>query len=420
MPLPATFAALRHRNYRWFFAGQFVSLIGSWMQGTAQQWLVVLLASRDGASSDANYYLGLATAVGSLPMLAGALVGGLVADRLPKRAIILAMQVCQGLLAVGMAYLVATGRATLNHVLLFSALLGLTNVFDIPARQAFVIEMVGKEDLHNAIGLNSSLFNASRIVGPAIAGLLIARLGGNGEFDALARCFLVNGLSYIAVIVGLMAMRGDFSARAVGKESPLVQLREAGRYFRDSRPALLLVTLMAAFSVLMTADWVLLPSLAHFTLGADAPQFGFLMAVKGAGALVGALTVATLARSPHRGAVLIAASLLTPALSLCLALSRSYPLSCVILLLEGMAVVCFMATANSLQQTAVPDALRGRVMGVQAWINMGLTPVGSAWAGALAQRTSAPVAVATGALLMLAVGGFLALRFPELRRTEPT
>lgn len=413
-----TFAALRHHNYRLFFGGQLCSLIGSWMQMTAQSWLVTLLA---GGPKSAGYWLGLVSTVGALPMLFGSIFGGVVADRYARRTIIVCAQAAQGLLALGLALLVATGAVQLWHLPLFACLLGITNVFDIPARQSFVVEMVGKEDLPNAIGLNSSLFNTARVVGPTVATLLIAALSRSvGETKATAYCFLVNGLSYGAVIVSLLRMRGDFSPRAAGKESPLRQLREAASYLRDSPAALSLLALLVSSTLFLTAEWVLLPSLARFTLGADARRFGTLMMLKGLGALVAALTVATLSAAGKRGRMLTLAALTWPLSALAIALSRRYDLTCVLLPLLGFSVVTCLTTANTLLQTSTPDALRGRVMGVHAFILMGLTPIGSYWAGWVAGRADAPTAVALGSVAALIVAVGVIVRFPALRRADHT
>ena len=407
------------------------------MQNTAQGWLVVLLAT-PGVSlaqaaggridphgeAQANLYLGLIATAGSLPVLFGSLYGGVVADRASRRTIIMVAQAAQGCLALLMSGLIAQGHIQIWHVVVLAALLGVSNVFDIPARQSFVVEMVGKEDLPNAIALNSSIFNAARAFGPAAAGLLLAAFSHSRPEVALARCFLFNGLSYLAVIAGLFLMRGDFRAkqRDGAAPSPLTSLREVYAYLDTHRPALLLFALVAVFSVFTAPYWVLLPSLARFTLHIDGRGFGILMSASGAGALVGALTIATTSEYAHKGRVLTGASLLFPLLLIALSQSRNFALSCGLLVTTGFTIICFLATANTLLQTSVPDSLRGRIMSVYSLILIGLTPVGSLWAGAMARIADAPTIIAVGASVVALAALATAIRYPRFRtmgRTLP-
>lgn len=431
--LPRTFTALRHPNFRLFYFGQLISVIGSWMQNTAQGWLVVLLASQaaiavqgTGAASrgegQANLYLGIIAAAGSVPMLFGALYGGIIADRYSKKRILLCTQTALMCLALGLSALIASGQARIGHVIAYALLTGIVNVFDIPARQSFVVDMVGKDDLPNAIALNSALFNAARAFGPAVAGLLIAAFKSGNEAFALAMCFLYNGLSYVAVLTSLLRMRGDFAPKSSGRASPLAQIQEVKDYLLEKRAALLLVILVMTFSVFVAPYFILLPSLARFTLGVDAQGFGTLMSCQGAGALCGALTVATLSEHPRKGRILTAASLVFPVLLLLLSVSRVYLLSCALIACIGFTMITFLSNANALLQTSTPDHLRGRIMGVYSLILMGMTPVGSLWAGLVANKAGAPTAVAVGALIMGAVTLFTAIRYPRFRgmgRTLP-
>jgi len=406
------------------------------MQVTAQQWLVVLLAAPNvtlaqaaagsgiGADAEAraNQYLGIIATASALPVLLVSVYGGMVADRYPKRGVILVTQACQMLLAFALAGLLFGGHVAVWHVVLLAGLAGLVNAFDVPARQAFVVEMVGKEDLGNAIALNSGIFNAARTVGPALAGVLIAVLSRLGTTTALAQCFLLNGLSFLAVIAGLLAMHGGGIATratapaAEGRLRPREQIAEVVRYLRTHRAALLLVLLVATTSVLSVPYFVLLPSLARFTLGVDARGFGLLLSCQGIGATIGALSVASRGEAASRGRVLCAASVGFSALLLLLALSRSYPVSCVLVGLIGFGTISFLATANGLLQTSVPDGLRGRMMAVYAMILMGMTPVGSLWAGWVARWGGAPLAIGLGAALSLAAALFVTLRYPAFRQ----
>ena len=418
MPLPATFAPLRHRNYRLYFTGQFFSLVGSWMQETGRAWLVTLLAAQAapthaGAERLASYYLGMLLTVGSLPMLFGSLFGGVIADRVSKKTLIYGSQSAQMILSLLMAILVASGRAQVSHVFLFALLIGLTNVVDMPARQAFVVELVGKEDLAGAVGLNASLFNGSRMLGPALAGILIGAMGGQGE-RAIAICFALNGFSFLTLLLGLFLMRGDFSAKTGRKEPPLDQLREIQGYLKTDAPVRTLLLLLACYSIFTVGDWALTPSLARFTLHADARGFGLITSLKGVGAWLGALAVATMARSSHRVRVLKVAAVVSPLIQLAIALSGRFWLAAILMPLNGFAVVSFLATANGLLQTSTPGALRGRMMGVHAFLMMGLNPVGGLFIGTLAQKTSAGAAMATGATIALACSFAVVLRSPEL------
>ncbi len=434
---PRTFAALRHRNFRLFYIGQLISLIGSWMQNTAQGWLVVLLALPPGASltqatggaqanspaeAQANLYLGMIAIAGSLPILFGSLYGGVIADRYSKRAIIVWAQSAQMLIALAMAGLIALGHIEIWHVIALAALIGVSNVFDIPARQSFVVEMVGRDDLPNAIALNSSIFNAARAFGPALAGLLIAAFRGRGEITSLAWCFGLNGVSYIAVLIGLFLMRGDFAPKNAGgpQATPLESVREVWAYLLDKRPALLLIVLVAAFSIFNAPYFVLLPSLARFTLHADAGRFGFLASCQGIGALAAALLIATLSEYNRKGLVLTAASLTFPVLLFLLSQTHTFWLGCVLVTGIGFAIIAFLATANTLLQTSVPDALRGRIMGVYSLILMGLAPIGSLWTGLVAKPFGAPVAIEVGAIAIGLVAVWVAIRYPCFRTAAQT
>ena len=430
--LPRTFAALRHRNFRLFYGGQLISLTGSWLQKTAEGWLVVLLATpgatlaqaASGKTGDAhaeavaNGYLSLIAIANSLPILFGSLYGGVLADRYSKRTIIIWTQAAQMVLMFGLSALIYFGHIQIWHVVLLALLVGITNIFDIPARQAFVVEMVGKPDGANAIALNSSIFNAARAFGPAAAGLLIAALSHTSQQAALAQCFFINAVSYLAVLTGLVAMRGDFEPKGASRESPLNQVKEVVAYLQENRAVLLLVGLVATFSICVAPYFVLLPSLARFTLHTNAQTFGLLLSCQGGGALVGALLIATLSEYRHKGRILVGASVVYPVLLLLLALNRDYGAACVLVTLAGFFAICFLATANALLQTTAPDNFRGRIMGVYSLILIGLTPVGSLWAGAVASRGGAPLAIGIGACGMGAVALFSAIRYPRLRRAK--
>jgi len=420
-----TFSALRHRNFRLFFIGQFFSLVGTWMQSTAQGWLVVLLAASQNptgetAEAQASLYLSLIAIANSLPVLLGALYGGFIADRYSKRDIILWMQIVQAILALTLAALIYYRLITIGGIILFSLLEGITLLFHLPARQAFAIEIVGKHDLPNAIALNSSLFNSARTFGPALAGLLLSALSGIHQQSAIALCFLLNGLSYLAIIVGLYRMEGDFAPKASNRLSVGAATGEVFAYLRQHDGARLLVSLVATFSLCTAPYFVLLPTLARFALQTDAKQFGWVMSAQGAGALVGALLMATFSSYPRKGRILMLSAITFPFLIVALAFTTNFMTACLLIFGAGFGFICFLSTANTVLQSTVPDELRGRVMGLYSVLLMGLTPLGSLWSGVVARLYGAPAPIAAGSLLLGVTAIVVFLRFPRFRSIEQT
>ncbi len=400
--LGRTFAALRHRNYRLFFAGQFVSLIGSWMQQLALAWLVYQL-------TNSALLLGIISGIGALPTALLALVGGAVADRASKRHILLTTQSAAMLLAFLLAGLTGAGWIRPWQVAVLAVGSGTVLAFDLPARQAFVVEMVGREDLMNAIALNSSIFNSARIIGPAVAGVLVAKLGP-------AWCFAINGVSFFAVIISLLLMRfprQETARRATGVVAHTV---EGLRYVRGNRLVLGLAALLAVFSVFGWSYTLLLPVFARDLLRVGPQGLGYLTTSTGVGALIGALTVASLGSYPHRQRVLFAGGLLVSGAAAAFAFSPSLHLSMALLALAGLGGVSMMSTANTLIQLSVPDEMRGRVMGLWALVFAGSTPLGNVQAGALAQYLSAPIAVVIGAGLTLVATVGAMVGWARLRR----
>lgn len=394
-------SALRHRNFRLFYFGQILSLVGTWMQTTAQGWLVLEL-------TDSEFLLGLVTAAGSLPVLFFTLYAGVVADRMDKRGIILTAQVGSMLVALAMAVLTHSGTITVGWILLLVTLLGVANAFEIPTRQSFFVELVGKDDLTNAIALNSSAFNLSRIVGPALAGLLIGAVG-------IAACFYLNAVSYLAVIAGLLAIRRPPYRRPPRTASTLENLREGFEYLWRDRLARTLVIVIAATSILALPYAMLLPVFARDVLQVGARGLGWMFSAAGTGALAGGITLASAAGRVRRGPLLLASSIGFSVLLGAFTFSRSFPLSLVLLAGSGFCLINFTATVNAMLQTVVPDALRGRVMGVYVFMFLGMSPLGSLQAGALARWIGAPAALATGTALLLLVIGVVWSRVPELR-----
>lgn len=399
-----TFAALRHRNFRIFYGGQILSLVGTWMQSTAHGWLVLEL-------TNSELLLGLVTAAGSLPILLLTLYAGVVADRRDKRAIILAAQCGSLVLALALALLTDTDRITIGWILALVLLAGVANAFEIPTRQSFFAELVGKEDLTNAIALNSSAFNLTRIVGPALAGVLIGTAG-------IAACFYANAVSYVAVIAGLLAIRRPRMAVVRSTESVREKLAEGFRFVWNDRLARALVGLIAIASIFGFPYAMLLPVFARDVLHAGAPGLGWLLSATGVGSLTGGITVAALAGRARRGRLLLAAAAGFAVLVGAFSLSRSLPLSLLLLALAGFCIIPFTATVNALLQTLTPDSLRGRVMSVYVFMFLGMTPVGSLQAGAAARWIGAPAALTASSAIFLAAVLAAWAKVPELREVR--
>ena len=376
--------ALRHRNYRLFFAGQLVSLIGTWMQTVAQSWLVYRLTG-------SSFLLGSVGFASQIPVFLLALVGGTVADRHNRHRVIIGTQTSAMLLAFILSILTLTKIIQVWHIFVLSALLGVVNAFDMPTRQAFVVEMVGKEDLMNAIALNSSMFNSARVLGPAIAGVVVASIGEGW-------CFFANGVSYIAVIVGLLLMNVSVQRRPARSSSPLSNILEGFSFVRRTRPIRVLLLLLGLVSVVGMPYSVLMPIFADQILHGGARGLGILMGASGLGALIGALSLA--ARSEVQGlGRLVGYSCAGFSCSLMLfSVSRSFWLSALFLIPAGFSLMVQMASSNTLVQMVVPDHLRGRVMALHAMMFMGMAPFGAFLGGVVAERLGAPLTISFGAI----------------------
>jgi MFS family permease len=406
------FRALRHPNYRLYWTGQSVSLIGTWMQSVAQAWLVLQLT---GSPID----LGIVTALQTLPVLFVSAFAGVVVDRVRKRDMLVCTQTSQMLLALVLGLLVLTHVVQIWHVYILAALLGLSNGFDMPARQSFMIEMVGRDDLMNAIALQSMQFNAARVIGPALAGLLIAALGVTGSFFA-------NAASFAAVIGSLLVMRTDkFYVMPPLDRLPVVEsLRQGGRYIWATTAVLTVTLLVGVLGFFNSNTNVVVPLFAKDVLNVGPEGYGLLMAMMGVGAFLGAL-VAAFAQQP-RWTVMIIGAAAYFVFQLGFAYSRVYGLSLGLMTLSGFALILFFTTANTGVQAQVPDWLRGRVMGVYMAVNVGSAPLGQLATGWLADRSGAPAATAIGAIIPLiflaGAGGWLFLhrRSPSLALTAPS
>ncbi len=400
--LPFVLRGLRHRNYRLFFGGQFISLIGTWMQAVAQSWLVYRLTG-------SAVLLGFVGFAGQIPVFLLAPVGGSAADRYNRHRILLATQTTAMLLAFILAALTLTGRVQVWHVFALAASLGMVNAFDVPTRQAFAVDMVGREDLINAIALNSSMINGARMVGPAIAGVLVASVGEGW-------CFLVNAISYLAVIAGLLLMTVDAQARVPLPGSALASIVEGFRYVRHTRPIRTLLLLLGLVSLMGMPYAVLMPIFADRILHGGPRGLGLLMGASGFGALIGAVVLAT--KKGIRGlGQWIAFSAAGFGLGLILfSMSRNFLFSMVLLTPVGFSMMIEMAASNTLIQSLVRDELRGRVMAVYAMMFMGMAPFGSLLAGTLADHIGAPETVRLGGVMCMAGAVVFRWHLPALRQ----
>jgi MFS family permease len=379
----ATFRSLHVRNYRLYFSAQLVSVSGTWMQTVAQAFLVLRLAPPARAGID----LGFVTALQFVPMLLFGAWGGLVADRLDKRRLLYATQTAAGLLALVLAVLTATHEVRLWQVFVLATCLGFVNMIDNPARQTFVLELVGRDDLPNAVSLNSVVMNSARVIGPAIGGLLIALVG-------LAVCFEVNAASYVAVIIGLSMMRRGELHRTAPVVRAKGQLREGLRYVWRTpglRDPLLLV---AVAGTLAYNFQVVLALFARFTFHGGAGVYSALTSAMGGGAVIGGLVVATHIRpNIHR---LTAIALAFGAVIIALSLAPDLVVALVFIVPMGAASIAFIATANATLQLRAEPSMRGRVMALYAIAFLGTTPIGSPLVGWISQASSPRVALAVG------------------------
>lgn len=372
-----TFRALRYRNYRLFFTGQLISLIGTWMQQIAMIWLVYRL-------THSAFLLGLVGFSGQMPTFLVSPFAGVLADRLNRHRIIIATQTLAMIQATVLAILTLTGSITVVHIVLLSIFMGLINAFDIPTRQSFILEMIeNKEDLGNAIALNSSMFNSARLLGPSIAGIVIAAIGEG-------MCFLVNAVSFIAVIIALLAMRIPPRERPPQSQGVLHGFKEGFKYAFGFVPIRYILLLLALVSLMGMPYAVLMPIFAKDILHGGPQTLGFLMGATGIGALTGAMTLASRKSiAGLSGWIPRAASLFGVGL-IAFSLSRSIWLSIVLLFFVGFGMMVQMASSNSILQTISDDDKRGRVMSFYTMAFMGMTPFGSLYAGSLASQIGAP------------------------------
>ena len=396
-----TIRSLKHRNFQLFFSGQLISLIGTWMDNIAEAWLVYRLTG-------SSLLLGTVAFAGQIPVFLLSPVGGMVADRFNRRKVVIATQVSSMIFAFILAMLTLTKRVTVMEVIILAALMGAVNAFDIPARQSFLVEMVGREDLMNAIALNSSIFNGARIIGPAIAGILVASIGEGW-------CFFANSVSYIAVIAGLLMMRIAPKPAVTHHASPFEHIVEGFRFVRDTAPIRALLLLIGLVSLVAMPYSVLMPIFAAKVLHGNARTLGVLMGATGVGAMCGALMIASRRGVRGLGKLVPIACASFGVFLILFTFSRWWVLSAILLVPVGFSVMTQMSCSNTLVQSMVPDRLRGRTMAVYSMMFMGMAPFGALIEGAAAGHIGAPLTVAIGGALTIAGAVAFARYLPKIR-----
>jgi MFS family permease len=397
-----TFAALTYPNYRLWFFGQMTSLFGTWMQSTAQAYLVYQLTGSEAWLGYVGFASGAATWIFML-------YGGVIADRIPRRTLLIVTQALSMLLAFVLSALTFTNVVAPWHIIILAFCLGTVNAFDAPARQSFVLEMVDRHTLVNAIALNSTMFNTAMVVGPALGGVAYALFGPGW-------CFAINGISFIAVIIALAAMRLAPRAPVARRDGALHDIRAGLQAVAADKRILATTGLMGAMSLFGMSFVTLLPAWAVQILGGDARTNGFLQSARGLGALVAALGIATFAQGRSRGKAMSIGSLVFPVLLVLFSFTRSLPLSVTVLIAVGAANIVVNNLANSVVQTLTPDSLRGRVMAIYMLAFFGLMPIGALLAGTVATAIGAPLTVVLGAAGTMACAVAVAVLVPSLRR----
>lgn len=399
-----TFSSLQYRNYRLWFWGQMISLFGSWMQITAQGFLIYEL-------THSPAFLGYVGFAAGIPTWLFMAYGGVVADRIPRRNILVVTQIFMMILAFILTVLTFTGIVQAWHILLLAFFLGVANAFDAPSRQAFVNELVKREDLTNAIALNSMMFNSATAVGPAVAGITYAVFGP-------AWCFMINGISFIGVIVALIKMKFKVQPRIKNGKSIIAELKEGLSYTAHHKEIRTLIALVSTISLFGISFATLFPAWAVNILNGDATTNGLLQSARGVGALISALFIASLGRFRFKGKILTLGSYMFPAFLIVFALMRWLPLSLLVLICVGFSTILVFNIANALVQTLVTDELRGRVMGVYTVSFFGLMPVGALVMGTLAEHFGSVAAIITGGCVTMFIAALVYFIVPSLRKLK--
>jgi MFS family permease len=401
VPAPATFSALRHRNFRLFLAGQFLSLCGTWIQQVAHGWLILEL-------TDSAFAVGLVTTLGSLPILLFTLYGGVVADRVDRHRFLMLLQSLMLIEALVLGTLVAMNRITVEWVMILAVLFGLLSAFEVPVRQAFTADMVGKEDLMNAIALNSSAFNLARVVGPTIAGVVIAGAG-------IAACFFVNAVSYLAVLAGLLRMEFGPMPPPAEHRDARAALREGFAYVLGNRWPRALALLIASFSIFGFPFMTMAPVLARDVLGVGAAGYAALIASIGLGAATAAIFIAGWGTRFRKGRMLAWTSILFGVALVLAAVAHYFPASLILFTVAGWTMAANGILANTLLQIRAPDHLRGRVMGVYSFLVLGLAPVGSLQAGWVSEHLGVEWSMGLGGLACALIAAWTMWRLQPRR-----
>ncbi len=402
MPPPRGLRALAHRDFRLFWGGQLVSLIGTWMQSVGQAWLVLEL-------TNSALKLGIIGTLQFAPVLFLSFLGGAVSDRVRKRRLILATQTALMLQAFGLSALVWSGHVQYWQVAVLATFYGLANALDMPARQSYIADLVGKGDLMNAVALNSAVFNGARVVGPAAAGLLVARYGP-------ATAFFLNGASFLTVILALLAVRTEGQPRVRAGATILQEILQGVRYALHTPRIALILGLLLSMSLFVINYNVLVPLLARDVLHEGAHGFGLLMAALGMGAVTGAIILTLLRVDRPPLWMVVAPALVTSAATLALGAARQFWEAAAVLVVIGLSQIVFMASCNTTVQVTVPDELRGRLMGLYALVFVGMTPIGSLLMGSIAEKLGVAAACAAGgaAGLVAVLALTLRWRYPAL------
>jgi MFS family permease len=395
--------SLRHRDFRRFWIGLVISVTGTWMQAAAQGWLVYDLTK-------SPLYLGIVGACGALPILLFSLPGGVIADRFSKHRIVFITQSLSALQAVVLALLVYTGVVRVWHVMVMAATLGVVNAFDMPTRQSMVLDLVEREDIFNAVSLNSSAFNSGRVIGPSVAGVLLAAAG-------MAGCFFINALSFLPLIVILATIRPR-RPRPVGAGSMLAHIGSGLRWARGHSVAVALLALTGLASLFAMPYATLMPLFASGVYHVGPRGYGFLMSAPAVGSLLAASAMAALGHRFRLGPITMLGSFVFPLALILLGGAPSYAIAVAVLFLLGLGIMAFNMTSNTILQKEPPDELRGRVMGLRAFVFAGMAPLGNLQIGAVAQWLGPRWAVAIDGAICLAAAAIAWWRAPGLRRTE--
>jgi MFS family permease len=390
-----------HRNFRLFWIGQTVSLIGTWMQQVGQGWLALEL-------TNSAFLVGVVAAAGTFPVLLLSLYGGVLADRHSKLRIVI---ICQALLlveAVALWWFTWSGRIDIEWLLAIATIGGVIAAFEIPARQALTVELVSRDDLVDAIALNSGGFNLARIVGPSLAAIVLAKFG-------LAWCFAINAVSYLAVLGSLSQVRLPAWTPVQSLVTPFEQLKQGLHYIRSTRAVAGLMGVIAIYSIFGFQYLTMMPVIAREVLHTGASGYGLLLTFVGIGALTGALSLAALGGRIRRGRLFNATAYAFAGLTILFSLARSIHLAAAVLLVLGLTMLVNGALANGILQSVVPDELRGRVMATYVFVYVGFTPIGALIAGALSRLIGVEWAIFSGGVVMLVYSIWAFSKYPEIR-----